>query len=216
MIFDLDRKIEMPDPKDAIKGRDQSLIVSLKHYVNGQNVQGPYPSECKELNVAMGCFWGAEKLFWQQHGVYSTSVGYTGGYTKNPTYQEVCSGNTGHAEVVLVVYDSTIVPLQELLRIFWEGHDPTQYMRQGNDIGTQYRSAVYFSDEDDLDVINKTKQEYQEQLAKFGRGNIITEVKSMAKFYFAEDYHQQYLAKNPDGYCGLGGTGVLLEESRLV
>ncbi len=216
MIFDLDRKIEMPDPKDAIKGRDQSLIVSLKHYVHGQNVQGPYPSECKELNVAMGCFWGAEKLFWQQHGVYSTSVGYTGGYTKNPTYQEVCSGNTGHAEVVLVVYDPTIVPLQELLRIFWEGHDPTQYMRQGNDIGTQYRSAVYFSDEDDLDVINKTKQEYQEQLAKFDRGNIITEVKSMAKFYFAEDYHQQYLAKNPDGYCGLGGTGVLLEESRLV
>ena len=191
-------------------------ISKIPHYLLGTNIFPPFPEKYETVMFGMGCFWGAEKLFWQQHGVYSTSVGYTGGYTKNPTYQEVCSGNTGHAEVVLVVYDPTIVPLQELLRIFWEGHDPTQYMRQGNDIGTQYRSAVYFSDEGDLDVINKTKQEYQEQLAKFGRGNIITEVKSMAKFYFAEDYHQQYLAKNPDGYCGLGGTGVLLEESRLV
>ena len=211
MIFDLNKKIEMPDPKDALKGSDQSLTISSKHYVNGEDVQGPYPNECKELKFAMGCFWGAEKLFWQQDGVYSTSVGYMGGYTKNPTYREVCSGNTGHTEAVLVVYDPTIVSLKELLRIFWEGHDPTQYMRQGNDIGTQYRSAVYFSDEATLDVINRTKEEYQEQLLQSRHGAIVTEVKPMVKFYFAEDYHQQYLAKNPDGYCGLGGTGVLLE-----
>ena len=147
----------------------------------------------------------------QQHGVYSTSVGYTDGYTKNPTYQEVCSGNTGHTEAVLVVYDPTILSLKELLRIFWEGHDPTQYMRQGNDIGTQYRSAVFFSDEMTLDVINQTKQQYQKRLIESGRGSIVTEIKPLKEFFFAEDYHQQYLAKNPNGYCGLGGTGVCLE-----
>jgi peptide-methionine (S)-S-oxide reductase len=159
----------------------------------------------------MGCFWGAEKLFWQQHGVYSTSVGYIGGYTKNPTYQEVCSGNTGHTEAVLVVYDPAMVLLRELLRIFWEGHDPTEYMRQGNDIGTQYRSAIFFSDEITLDLINQTKSEYQERLTEFGRDSIVTEIKPLEEFFFAEDYHQQYLAKNPNGYCGLGGTGVFLE-----
>jgi len=211
MIFDLNKKVEMPDPKDVLKGRDQSLTISPKHHVNGQEVKGPYPTECKELNVAMGCFWGAEKLFWQQQGVYSTSVGYTDGYTKNPTYQEVCSGNTGHTEAVLVVYDPATLPLKELLRIFWEGHDPTQYMRQGNDIGTQYRSAVFFSDEITLDVINQTKQQYQKRLIESGRGSIVTEIKPLKEFFFAEDYHQQYLAKNPKGYCGLGGTGVCLE-----
>ena len=211
MILDLNKKIEMPDPKDALTGRDKSLTVSPKHYVNGQGVQGPYPRECKELHVAMDCFWGAEKLFWQQHGVYSTSVGYIGGYTKNPTYQEVCSGNTGHTEAVLVVYDPAMVSLRELLRIFWEGHDPTEYMRQGNDIGTQYRSAVFFSDEITLDLINQTKSEYQERLTEFGRDSIVTEIKPLEEFFFAEDYHQQYLAKNPNGYCGLGGTGVFLE-----
>jgi peptide-methionine (S)-S-oxide reductase len=211
MIFDLNKKVEMPDPKDVLKGRDQSLTISPKHYVNGQEVKGPYPTEYKELNVAMGCFWGVEKLFWQQHGVYSTSVGYTDGYTKNPTYQEVCSGNTGHTEAVLVVYDPAILPLKELLRIFWEGHDPTQYMRQGNDIGTQYRSAVFFSDEMTLDVINQTKQQYQKRLLESGRGSIVTEIRPLKEFFFAEDYHQQYLAKNPKGYCGLGGTGVCLE-----
>lgn len=211
MIFDLNKKIEMPDPKKALTGRDQSLTISPKHYVNGQDVQGPYPEECKELHVAMGCFWGAEKLFWQQHGVYSTSVGYTGGYTKNPTYQEVCSGNTGHTEAVLVVYDPVMVSLRELLIIFWEGHDPTQYMRQGNDIGTQYRSAVFFSDEITLDLINQTEIQYQERLTEFGRGSIVTEIKPLEEFFYAEDYHQQYLAKNPNGYCGLGGTGVFLE-----
>jgi len=211
MIIDSNKTPEMPDPKDALKGREQPLNVSPKHYVNGQNVHGPYPNECNELKVAMGCFWGAEKLFWQQHGVHSTSVGYMGGYTKNPTYREVCSGNTGHTEAVSVVYDQTIVSLKELLRIFWEGHDPTQYMRQGNDRGTQYRSAVYFSDEATLDVIKQTKDEYQEQLLQSGYGSIVTEVKPIVKFYFAEDYHQQYLAKIPDGYCGLGGTGVLLK-----
>ena len=211
MIFDLNKKVEMPDPKDVLKGRDQSLTISPKHYVNGQNVHGPYPEECKELHVAMGCFWGAEKLFWQQHGVYSTSVGYIGGYTKNPTYQEVCSGNTGHTEAVLVVYDPVMVSLRELLRIFWEGHDPTQYMRQGNDIGTQYRSAVFFSDEITSDLINQTEIQYQERLTEFGRGSIVTEIKPLEAFFYAEDYHQQYLAKNPNGYCGLGGTGVFLE-----
>ena len=211
MMFDLNKKIEMPDSEDALTGRDKSLTVSPKHYVNGQDVQGPYPRECKELHVAMGCFWGAEKLFWQQHGVYSTSVGYIGGYTKNPTYQEVCSGNTGHTEAVLVVYDPAMVSLRELLRIFWEGHDPTQYMRQGNDTGTQYRSAVFFSDEITLDLINQTKSEYQERLTEFGRDSIVTEIKPLEEFFFAEDYHQQYLAKNPNGYCGLGGTGVFLE-----
>jgi len=211
MIIDSNKTPEMPDPQDALKGREQPLNVSPKHYVNGQNVHGPYPNECNELKVAMGCFWGAEKLFWQQHGVHSTSVGYMGGYTKNPTYREVCSGNTGHTEAVSVVYDQTIVSLKELLRIFWEGHDPTQYMRQGNDRGTQYRSAVYFSDEATLDVIKQTKDEYQEQLLQSGYGSIVTEVKPIVKFYFAEDYHQQYLAKIPDGYCGLGGTGVLLK-----
>ena len=211
MIFDLNKKVEMPDPKDVLKGRDQSLTISPKHHVNGQEVKGPYPTECKELNVAMGCFWGAEKLFWQQQGVYSTSVGYTDGYTKNPTYQEVGSGNTGHTEAVLVVYDPVTLPLKELLRIFWEGHDPTQYMRQGNDIGTQYRSAVFFSDEMTLDVINQTKQQYQKRLIESGRGSIVTEIKPLKEFFFAEDYHQQYLAKNPKGYCGLGGTGVCLE-----
>ena len=211
MIFDLNKKVEMPDPKDVLKGRDQSLTISPKHHVNSQEVKGPYPTECIELNVAMGCFWGAEKLFWQQQGVYSTSVGYTDGYTKNPTYQEVCSGNTGHTEAVLVVYDPATLPLKELLRIFWEGHDPTQYMRQGNDIGTQYRSAVFFSDEMTLDVINQTKQQYQKRLIESGRGSIVTEIKPLKEFFFAEDYHQQYLAKNPKGYCGLGGTGVCLE-----
>ena len=211
MIFDSNKKLEIPDPKDALKGREQPLNVSPKHYVNGQDVHGPYPSECNELKGAMGCFWGAEKLFWQQDGVHSTSVGYMGGYTKNPTYREVCSGNTGHTEAVSVVYNQTIISLKELLRIFWEGPDPTQYMRQGNDRGTQYRSAVYFSDEATQNAINQTKDEYQEQLLQSGYGSIVTEVKPMVKFYFAEDYHQQYLAKNPDGYCGLGGTGVLLK-----
>ena len=211
MIFDLNKKIEMSDPKDALKGRDQSLTVSPKHYVNGEDVQGPYPNECKELKVAMGCFWGAEKLFWQQDGVYSTSVGYIGGSTMNPTYEEVCSGKTGHAESVLIVYDPAIIPLNNLLAIFWEGHDPTQYMRQGNDIGTQYRSVIFFPDEADLELINKTKRLFQEQLARSGYGRIVTEIMSFEAFYFAENYHQQYLAKNPSGYCGLGGTGVSLK-----
>ena len=195
MIFDLNKKIEMPDPKDALKGRDQSLTVSPKHYVNGEDVQGPYPNDYKELKVAMGCFWGAEKLFWQQDGVYSTSVGYMGGYTKNPTYREVCSGNTGHTEAVLVVYDPKIVSLKELLRIFWEGHDPTQYMRQGNDIGTQYRSAVFYTDLGQRDqatsVINLIP-------------DAVTEISTLDVFYPAESYHQNYYNNNPDQpYCQL-------------
>ena len=192
MIFDLNKKIEMPKSKDALKGRDQSLTVSPKHYVNGEDVQGPYPNECKELKVAMGCFWGAERLFWQKDGVYSTSVGYMGGYTKNPTYREVCSGNTGHTEAVLVVYDPTIVSLKELLKIFWEGHDPTQGMRQGNDIGTQYRSTIFTYDQEQLDLALSTRDLYQTTLSEKGFGEITTEIRLADEFFYAEHYHQQY------------------------
>jgi peptide-methionine (S)-S-oxide reductase len=201
----------MPEDETAIKGREQSLEIAVNHYVNENPVKGPYPKQCKQLIVAMGCFWGAERMFWEQEGVFSTSAGYIGGSTKNPTYEEVCSGKTGHAESVLIVYDPAIIPLNKLLAIFWEGHDPTQYMRQGNDIGTQYRSVIFFPDEADLELINKTKRLFQEQLARSGYGRIVTEIMPFEAFYFAENYHQQYLAKNPSGYCGLGGTGVSLK-----
>jgi peptide-methionine (S)-S-oxide reductase len=201
----------MPEDETAIKGREQSLEIAVNHYVNENPVKGPYPKQYRQLIVAMGCFWGAERMFWEQEGVFSTSAGYIGGSTKNPTYEEVCSGKTGHAESVLIVYDPAIIPLNKLLAIFWEGHDPTQYMRQGNDIGTQYRSVIFFPDEADLELINKTKRLFQEQLARSGYGRIVTEIMPFEAFYFAENYHQQYLAKNPSGYCGLGGTGVSLK-----
>jgi peptide-methionine (S)-S-oxide reductase len=201
----------MPEDVTAIKGREQSLEIAVNHYVNENPVKGPYSKQYRQLIVAMGCFWGAERMFWEQEGVFSTSAGYIGGSTKNPTYEEVCSGKTGHAESVLIVYDPAIIPLNKLLAIFWEGHDPTQYMRQGNDIGTQYRSAIFFPDEVDLELINKTKRLFQEQLARSGYGRIVTEIMPFEAFYFAENYHQQYLAKNPSGYCGLGGTGVSLK-----
>ena len=201
----------MPEDETAIKGREQSLEIAVNHYVNENPVKGPYPKQYRQLIVAMGCFWGAERMFWEQEGVFSTSAGYIGGSTRNPTYEEVCSGKTGHAESVLIVYDPAIIPLNKLLAIFWEGHDPTQYMRQGNDIGTQYRSAIFFPDEADLELINKTKRLFQEQLARSGYGRIVTEIIPFEEFYFAENYHQQYLAKNPSGYCGLGGTGVSLK-----
>jgi len=201
----------MPENVIPTKGREQLLEIAVNHYVNENPVKGPYPKQCRQLIVAMGCFWGSERMFWEQEGVFSTSAGYIGGSTKNPTYEEVCSGKTGHAESVFIVYDPAIIPLDKLLAIFWEGHDPTQYMRQGNDIGTQYRSSIFFPDEADRALINETKRLFQEQLARSGYGRIVTEIMPFEIFYFAENYHQQYLAKNPSGYCGLGGTGVLLK-----
>ena len=201
----------MPEDVTVIKGREQSLEIAVNHYVNENPVKGPYPKQYRQLIVAMGCFWGAERMFWEQEGVFSTSAGYIGGSTRNPTYEEVCSGKTGHAESVLIVFDPAIIPLNKLLAIFWEGHDPTQYMRQGNDIGTQYRSSIFFPDEADRALINETKRLFQKQLDRSGYGRIVTEIMPFEIFYFAENYHQQYLAKNPSGYCGLGGTGVLLK-----
>jgi len=201
----------MPENVIPTKGREQLLEIAVNHYVNENPVKGPYPKQCRQLIVAMGCFWGSERMFWEQEGVFSTSAGYIGGSTKNPTYEEVCSGKTGHAESVFIVYDPAIIPLDKLLAIFWEGHDPTQYMRQGNDIGTQYRSSIFFPDEADRALINETKRLFQKQLDRSGYGRIVTEIMPFEIFYFAENYHQQYLAKNPSGYCGLGGTGVLLK-----
>ena len=201
----------MPENVIPTKGREQLLEIAVNHYVNENPVKGPYPKQCRQLIVAMGCFWGSERMFWEQEGVFSTSVGYIGGSTKNPTYEEVCSGKTGHTESVFIVYDPAIIPLDKLLAIFWEGHDPTQYMRQGNDIGTQYRSSIFFPDEADRALINETKRLFQKQLDRSGYGRIVTEIMPFEIFYFAENYHQQYLAKNPSGYCGLGGTGVLLK-----
>ncbi|MBT3992653.1 MAG: peptide-methionine (S)-S-oxide reductase MsrA [Gammaproteobacteria bacterium] len=182
-----------------------------KHFVNGHNIDKPFPEQCHQIIVAMGCFWGVEKLFWQADGIFSTAVGYIGGSTINPTYEEVCTGNTGHTEAVLIVYDPLKISPKKILKLFWEGHDPTQYMRQGNDIGSQYRSAVFFPNEMILGLIQETRSEYQKELTQSGYGEIVTEVIPEEHFYYAEDYHQQYLAKNPNGYCGLGGTGVCLK-----
>ena len=184
------------------------MPVPAKHFVNGAPLVGPWPAHCDTLVVGMGCFWGAERKFWQAPGVYSTSVGYAGGFTPNPSYEEVCSGLTGHTEVVLVVFDRTQTSLDAMLRVFWENHDPTQGMRQGNDVGTQYRSAVYFVDDAQRAVVEKTRDAFQAELAKVGYGDITTEVAPLGDYFYAEDYHQQYLGKNPNGYCGLGGTGV--------
>ena len=184
------------------------LKIAENHFVNGNKVKPPYPDNHKRLIVGMGCFWGAERMFWQQEGVYSTSVGYSAGKTSDPTYREVCSGTTDHAEVVLVIYDSQLIGLENLLRVFWEGHDPTQFMRQGNDVGSQYRSIIFYDDEPTHEKIKSSLDQYQTELSKGGFGEIVTQIKSPEEFFFAEDYHQQYLAKNPGGYCGLGGTGI--------
>ena len=205
------RKLEMPSPDRTLPGREDSMPVTNRHFVNGHPIQPPFPGGLKQAIFGLGCFWGAEKKFWQIQGVYSTAVGYAGGYTPNPGYEEVCSGMTGHAEVVLVVFDENEVGYGELLKVFWEAHDPTQGMRQGNDIGTQYRSTIYtFGDEQAL-VALQSRNTYQEAVAAKGYGSITTEIRSAPEFYYAEDYHQQYLAKNPAGYCGLGGTGVCYE-----
>ena len=202
-------KSAMVEAGDALPGRDEALPgVPEVHAVNGNRIQPPFPEGMATAVFAMGCFGGAERLFWQVPGVYSTAVGYAGGYTPNPTYQEVCSGRTGHTEAVLVVFDPAKVSYEQLLAVFWEGHDPTQGMRQGNDVGTQYRSAAYWADESQRAALEASRAAFAERLAAAGFGAITTEVAEAPTFYYAEDYHQQYLHKVPNGYCGLGGTGV--------
>ena len=196
------------DPEKALPGRDQSMKVPATHFVNGNPIAPPFPAGLETAVFGLGCFWGAERIFWKTPGVYSTAVGYAGGMTPNPTYEETCSGRTGHAEVVLVVYDPALITYDELLRKFWEGHNPTQGMRQGNDVGTQYRSSIYTTTPAQLESALASKARYQAELDRSGFGEITTEIREAGPFYYAEDYHQQYLGKNPNGYCGLGGTGV--------
>ena len=201
-------KSSLVDPANALPGRDASMPVADQHFVNFHTLRGPYPEGFETAMFALGCFWGAERVFWQIPGVYTTAVGYTAGITPNPTYEEVCSGRTGHTEAVLVVFDPSIVTYEALVRAFWEAHDPTQGMRQGNDIGTQYRSGIYWYSEAQRDAAEVSCSMFQARLTAAGYGEITTEIIPAPEFYFAEDYHQQYLAKNPGGYCGLGGTGV--------
>src|SRR4029077_13187995 len=198
----------MVDAASALPGRDTEMPVPARHEVLGTPLKGPFPSGVETAIFGMGCFWGAERIFWQAEGVYTTAVGYAGGLTPNPTYEEVCSGRTGHTEAVLVAFDTASTSLEEMLKLFWEGHDPTQGMRQGNDVGTQYRSAILWHDEAQRKAAEASREAYQEMLRQAGHGEITTEIAEAGPFYYAEDYHQQYLAKNPGGYCGLGGTGV--------
>ncbi|SEQ71904.1 peptide-methionine (S)-S-oxide reductase [Faunimonas pinastri] len=208
-IFDLfAKKTTMTREEDALPGRPQPLPTASTHFVNGQSLQGPYPEGSRTAIFGLGCFWGAERLFWKLPGVVVTAVGYAGGYTPNPTYEETCTGRTGHTEAVLVVYDPDRISYDELLKVFWEAHDPTQGMRQGNDVGTQYRSAIYATDDEQLRRAEASRDAYGRALGDKGRGEITTEIRRAPDFFFAEDYHQQYLAKNPNGYCGIGGTGV--------
>jgi len=209
------RKSTMPAADAALPGRSTPLRVPETHFVNGHRVVPPFPAGLREAMFALGCFWGAERLFWQLPGVYSTAVGYAGGFTPNPTYQEVCSGDTGHAEVVRVIYDPKRISYPDLLKVFWESHNPTQGMRQGADVGTQYRSAIYTFDSEQRAAAEESKRLYQARLAAAGRGTITTEIHDAPPFYYAEDYHQQYLAKNPDGYCGIGGCGVPFKVAEL-
>jgi peptide-methionine (S)-S-oxide reductase len=207
------KKAVIPAKDEALPGRNVPLKVPEQHFVNGHRIVPPFPAGFKEAVFGMGCFWGAERLFWELPGVYSTAVGYAGGYTPNATYQEVCSGETGHAEVVQVIYDPEKIDYQDLLKVFWESHDPTQGMRQGNDVGTQYRSAIHVTDEEQKRAAEQSKRNYQSRLTAAGRGQITTEIADAPQFFYAEDYHQQYLAKNPDGYCGIGGCGVRYSEA---
>jgi len=209
------RKSTLPAADTALPGRDTPLSVPETHFVNGHRIVPPFPVGLREALFGLGCFWGAEKLFWQLPGVYSTAVGYAGGFTPNPTYKEVCSGDTGHAEVVRVIYDPKQLSYGQLLEAFWEAHDPTQGMRQGNDVGTQYRSVIYTLDSEQRAAAEESKRIYQARLTAAGRGMITTEILDAPKFYYAEDYHQQYLAKNPDGYCGIGGCGVPFNSAEL-
>jgi peptide-methionine (S)-S-oxide reductase len=208
------RKSTIPAPEAALPGRSAPLKVPETHFVNGRRIVPPFPAGLQEALFGMGCFWGAERLFWQVPGVYSTAVGYAGGFTPNPTYQEVCTGETGHAEVVRVIYDPKKIGYEDLLKVFWESHDPTQGMRQGNDAGTQYRSVIYVSGKEQRDAADASERAYQARLTGAGRGSITTEIRSAPQFFYAEDYHQQYLAKNPDGYCPDHSCGVSFESAQ--
>jgi peptide-methionine (S)-S-oxide reductase len=198
----------VPEAADALPGRDEKMVVPARHEVLGTPLEPPFPEGLERLVVGLGCFWGAERVFWKAPGVYTTAVGYAGGHTPNPTYQEACSGRTGHTEAVLVVFDPKVTSYEELLRLFWESHDPTQGMRQGNDVGTQYRSAILYENEEQHAAAEASRDAFQQELSRAGYGQISTEIAPAGPFYYAEPYHQQYLAKNPNGYCGLGGTGV--------
>ena len=207
-MFMFGKKARMPARADALPGRAEEMPVPTRHHVNGNPLKEPFPSGLQRAQFGLGCFWGAERKFWQTPGVFSTAVGYGGGFTPNPTYEEVCSGLTGHTELVLVVFDPARLSYDALLKVFWEAHDPTQGMRQGNDMGTQYRSAIYTYGDEQREAAERSRDAYQANLKKAGYGAITTEIAAAGPFYYAEDYHQQYLAKNPGGYCGLGGTGV--------
>ena len=208
MLRFLDKKLTLPTADEALPGRAEPMPVAAAHVVNGHPLTPPFPDGSAQALFGLGCFWGAERKFWQTPGVYTTAVGYAGGVTPNPLYEEVCSGLTGHNEVVLVVFDPAEVRYEQLLRVFWEAHDPTQGMRQGNDVGTQYRSGIYCFDAAQLAAAQRSREAYQKALTAVGYGDITTEILEAPRFYYAEEYHQQYLAKNPAGYCGLGGTGV--------
>ena len=209
-------KLRLPTIDDALPGRPERMPVPESHFVTGARIVPPFPDGMRLAQMGLGCFWGAERKFWQVPGVYSTAVGYSGGVTPNPTYQEVCSGRTGHTEAVLVVYDPKVVTYESLLTVFWESHDPTQGMQQGNDVGTQYRSALYWYDDAQRQSALASCERYQRAIAARGYGPITTEIAAAPEFYYAEDYHQQYLAKNPGGYCGLGGTGVTCPTGLVV
>ena len=202
------KQTELPAPEEALPGRETPVVLPGRHLVLGTPLAPPFPEGTEQAIFGMGCFWGAERTFWQASGIYTTAVGYAGGTTANPTYEEVCSGRTGHAEVVLAVFHAEQTSYEEMLRVFWENHDPTQGMRQGNDVGTQYRSAIYWTSEAQRDAALASRERYQAELSRAGYGRITTEIAAAGPFYYAEDYHQQYLARNPFGYCGLGGTGV--------
>ena len=202
------KPLTIPSSADSLPGRSDRMAITETHFVNGNRIAPPFPDGLRQVVFAMGCFWGAERKFWKLNGVYSTAVGYAAGHTPNPTYREVCSGMTGHAEVVLVVFDPKRIGYDDLLKVFWENHDPTQGMRQGNDVGTQYRSGIYYHDDEQRRAAERSRDMFQTQLTAAGYGVITTEILPAPEFYYAEDYHQQYLAKNPEGYCGLGGTGV--------
>lgn len=208
MWFQSATKLRLPTPEEALPGRAEKMEVPEKHFVHGTPIAPPFPPGTERATFGMGCFWGAERKLWQRKGVKSSAVGYAGGFTPNPTYREVCTGRTGHNEVVLAVFDPRLVSYEELLELFWESHDPTQGMRQGNDVGTQYRSGIYVHDEAQRRAATRTRELYQRLLTEAGYGAITTEILDAPELYYAEEYHQQYLAKNPDGYCGLGGTGV--------
>ena len=207
-MFLFRHKTEMVEPADALPGRDRPIVVPGRHDVLGTPIGPPFSENLEQAVFGMGCFWGAERIFWQAPGVYTTAVGYAGGYTPNPTYEEVCSGRTGHTEAVLVVFDPELTSYGAMLKLFWEGHDPTHGMRQGNDVGTQYRSAIYTTSPEQRAAADASREAYQERLGAAGHGAITTEIADAGPFYYAEEYHQQYLDKNPNGYCGLGGTGV--------